>query len=295
MDLKDNQTISVSEIEINKRIHEKFTPVTHADKGESISIDTQSTIKRQGQNKKKRKKVNKKRYTGPDPRRFKILFVVGTIIFIGLLLRFAPIAFGTLKVEGNTTITVESLIQTGLVSKPINVLQINDNKIKDALVNDLRVSSVNLNYQFPATMILNIKKREPIAVVISRFGYAEIDNNGQYISVESSISGQQVPIISGLQLGNILLGEKVKDQRVKDGLKYLVALGINGRKEISEVNVGDDNEIIAYTDNGIRIKIGKADHLEEKADLTKKMLKDIEQQNISVTTMDVNLDAPYVK
>lgn len=281
---------------IQSQINEKFEPsipVEQKDSSENINnTEDSKTIKRPLKRRKKRRRF---KYVGPDPRRFKIVLGIIAIIVIYLALRILPIPFGNVIITGDTNITTQALIDTGVIAKPVNILKVSRSEVQTALENDLRVESVTSEYIFPATLEFDLKKRESIANVISRYGYAEIDTKGQYISLNNSISPKKIPIISGIQLGNILLGDYVNNPKVKEGVKYLQAIGVEGRKVISEINVGNEDKLIAYTVDGVRIDLGKPEKLEEKAKLTLQMLKDISRQHIEVNTLDVNLDAPYVK
>lgn len=271
---------------IQKIINEKFEP--------NVPVEQQKVS--QNKNRERRKKVRRKYIKNkPDPRRFKILMVLVFLIVLYFIFRTLPIPFGNVIVKGDTDITVQSLIETGVIDNPINIIKVNRGSVEKALQNDLRVKTVVSEYKFPATIEFDLKKREPIASLISRYGYAEIDENGQYISLTNSISTKKIPIISGIQLGNILLGDYVNNPKVSEGVKYLQAIGPEGRKVISEINVGNEDNLVAYTVDGVRINLGKPEKLDEKAKLTLEMLRDIARQHIDVNTLDVNLDAPYVK
>ena len=45
-------------------------------------------------------------------------------------------------------------------------------------------------------------------------------------------------------------------------------------KQIAEINIGDPNNMMAYTVSGIQIRLGDGEDLKSKADLTASMLKD---------------------
>lgn len=276
------------EEDIQRKIHERFEPAI------PLEQNNQEFSAEQPRRRKKhtRKRRVKKR---PDRRRSRIIASMLAAIALYIIIRFLPVPFGSVIINGDTNITTKSLEEIGLIPNPINITQIDRSHLEKALANDLRVESINTTYKFPATIEIDLKKRTPIAHIITRYGYAEIDKNGQYISLSNSVGSKQIPIISGIQLGNVLLGDHVNNAKVKDGVKYLQEIGEEGRAIISEINVGDKEKLVAYTVDGVRIDLGKPEQLEEKAKLTLQMLKDIARQHVEVNKLDVNLDAPYVK
>ncbi len=218
--------------------------------------------------------------------------IVGAILFAFYV---CPVPLGSLKVTGSNKVTVEDVEVAGNISQPINVLKISTEKFKSRLANDLRVEEATVSYEFPLTMVVNIKERKAIAVIPAQFGYLTLDKKGQVIASEPAISNTSVPIISGVKPGNILLGDTVKDPAILGALTYLNALSADGFKGIAEVNVGDASDILAYTINGLQVKLGNTADLAKKAELSETMIQDVETRKVNAQYLDVNLTSPYIK
>ena len=216
-----------------------------------------------------------------------------TLVLVGLFT--LPIPFGSLKVTGSDKVTVQDVMVAGDIHEPVNILQISTEKLKTRLSKDLRVEEAQISYQLPLTMVVNVVERKAVAVVPAQFGYLTLDGKGQVIASEPAIQDTSVPMISGVKGGNILLGDMVTDKPIVQALDYLRALDDDTFKQIAEINIGDPNNMMAYTVSGIQIRLGDGEDLKSKADLTASMLKDLPKSQGNVQYIDVNPSSPFIK
>lgn len=218
-----------------------------------------------------------------------VLVVLWAILFI------FPIPFGTLVVTGSKDVTVDDVIAAGDIRRPVNLLQINPGHLEERLTHDLRIDTAKVTYVFPLTLQVTVTDRKPIAVVATQFGFAAIDKTGRVIRIGPAIEDTNVPLISGIKLGNVLLGDTLSEEAVKAAITYLAALNLDWRKNISEINVGDLNAITAYTTEGLPLHLGDTQNLDKKAQLTENMVTDVKTRGVNAQYLDVNINAPYIK
>lgn len=230
----------------------------------------------------------------PNPRRRVIMSALtATLTLVGVLL-LAPIPFGNVVFDTDLPLK-EEMVANGILQEPINIFQIKTSTIKNNLQNDYRIASVKTSYEFPSTLKVHITKREAVAILMTEFGYADVDAQGQCIKIQTSIGKDEAPIISGIKLGNVLLGDYVKNENVDIAIKFLDALGSEGRKNISEINMGNPDDIIAFTSDGLKLKLGNSADIVEKAKLALNMIRDVRNSKVKVEYIDVNLTSPYIK
>ena len=196
--------------------------------------------------------------------RKKFLKIGGVVAIVLLGLFNLPIPLGSIKVIGSDKVTVQD---------------------EDA----------QIGYELPLTMVVRVVERKAIAVIPAQFGYLTLDKNGQVIASDSVIEDTTVPMISGVKGGNILLGDMVTDKPIVQALDYLRALDDDTFKQIAEINIGDPNNMMAYTVSGIQIRLGDGEDLKSKADLTASMLKDLPKSQGNVQYIDVNPSSPFIK
>ena len=183
----------------------------------------------------------------------------------------------------------------GNIRYPVNLLQINASQLEERLQHDLRVDSVKVTYVLPFTLQVNVTERRAAAVVATQFGFATLDAKGQVINVEAAIEDTSAPIISGIKLGNVLLGDQIDEPVIKGALTYLNSLSDEGRKQIAEINVGDANQLIAYTVDGLPLHLGDTTDMDKKGPLSENMLCDVKARGVAAQYLDVNVKAPFIK
>ena len=245
---------------------------------------------------KKIRKVLKKRKKHKKNKKFKVLFyLIIFIIIIVVSLLFLPIPFGNLTVTGNDIIKTEDIFFEAEIKKPINILQIRTSNVEKRLLNDIRIEEVDVSRQFPFTINIKVKERKPLVIVQGEFCYAILDKTGLVIETETSLKKANYPMITGKKWGNLLLGDTVSESDVLLALKFINSLSEDGVKLFSEINIGNKDNIIAYTRSGIAVKLGNGKNIADQAKLAENMVGDISSRQFSVEYIDANTSSPFIK
>ena len=65
--------------------------------------------------------------------------------------------------------------------------------------------------------------------------------------------------------------------------------------QISEINAANMQQIIAYTNSTVQIRMGNTDRLEEKAKVTEEFLEELKQTNLAIEYIDLTFASPFIK
>lgn len=217
------------------------------------------------------------------------------LVLVMLILRFGPVPFGEIQVRGSDQVSVSDVMVAGNIGEPLNVLQVDQEELKQRLTHDLRIEDAKVSYVLPAVLQVDIVERKPIMILQAQYSYLFIDRHGMVIDSTPSITQGRVPLVSGIQPSNLLLGDTITDANLKAAITYLDALSPDTLAQIGEINIGDSNHLLAYTIDNVQIRIGDSSQLQEKADLTGQMLKDIDMKQVRAQYIDLNLGAPFIK
>jgi len=218
------------------------------------------------------------------------------VLIAGLLfLRSNFFTVGSVVIEGNSNMTIADVYRAAEFPAKINIFRLNTSEIKSRLLCDLRVSAVDVHRQFPATIVISLTERNPLAYVANDFGFVQLDKQGVVLVALKNIKQMNVPIITGVQLGSIYVGDKVEEASVKNVLAYLAALDPPTLNQFSEININSSGVLTAYTINDIVIRLGNSDRLTEKAKVTCDILRDIGDKKTAVEYIDLNYASPYIK
>lgn len=258
----------------------------HRDDGwEVVIVDTPEGPKRM------RRRLKRK---VPKQRRSPLWkIVVGAAVLIGVFT--LPLPIGQIQVTGTNQLSSEDIVAIGDLGYPVNILRVRTGALEERLQKDIRVDTAHVSYALPLTLQVDITERHAMIVVPSQFGFVGIDRQGMVISNAPTIPDTTVPIISGVRLGNVLLGDTVEAEGIRSAIAYMQAFPEEKRKTIGEINIGDANHMIAYTVEGLPIHLGDSSDLAEKAKITEDMLKDIGQRHVVPQYIDVNVKSPYIK
>lgn len=272
-----------------KKDSAQFRPPFLHDESEVIHKDDQDTVHNSN-----RELIHKREREKAEVRK-KLLKIGGVVAIVLLGLFNLPIPLGSIKIVGSDKVTVQDVEVAGDIGEPVNVLRINRENLRHRLSKDLRIEDAQISYELPLTMVIRVVERKAIAVIPAQFGYLTLDKNGQVIASDNVIEDTTVPMISGVKGGNILLGDLVTDKPIVQALDYLRALDDDTFKQIAEINIGDPNNMLAYTVSGVQIRLGNGEDLKNKAELTASMLKDLSKSQGNVQYIDVNPSSPFIK
>lgn len=220
-----------------------------------------------------------------------LLGVVAIVLFIN-----SPyFVVGSVVVKDNNYVAAEEILRIAGVPEKINIFRLKPAEIRERLLSDLRVDEVQVERNFPATITIHVKERQPLAFVASQYGFVELDRQGMVLAALKNLKQVKVPVITGVRLGNIYVGDQVSHQGLVAVLTYLSGLNEDALSQLSEVNIKSPEELVVYTTSSICIRIGDNQRLLEKARLTDEILQEIAAKKMQVEYVDLNYTSPIIK
>jgi cell division protein FtsQ len=147
----------------------------------------------------------------------------------------------------------------------------------------------------PATIRISLTERQPIAFVASSYGFVQLDKHGVVLAAFKNLRQVNVPIITGIRLGNVYVGDQIDTVLLKNTLVYLAALDETTINQLSELNIKTPEQVVAYTANSIQIRLGNGERAAEKAKLTQDILVEINDKKIPIEYIDLNFASPFIK
>ena len=276
---------------------EEFRQDIHPDgESENENIGSPKSGRDDPGNKKIRKKKRHPKIDRDEGNAWKryALITAGVVASVFCIFLFTPVPFGHIKITGNEDITKEDIYFDGELEEPVNILRISGATLKVRLEKDVRIKSVDID-RSAFELHIRITERKPVAIVQEESGYAFLDFDGVVINTSESIRGADLPMITGLKLNNLLLGDRVEKSEVKIALDFLKNLGPVGQNMFSEINMGNDENFIAYTRDGVPVRLAKGDHIAERAKLAENIAGDVKARGLRVEYIDADVNSPYIK
>lgn len=228
--------------------------------------------------------------------RFIGLLLVLVVLIAGLLfIKSAYFTVGSVIVEGNKYISVEEVYHIADIPESMNIFSLNTANIKMRLMHDLRIAETDVSRRFPGTIVISIKERKPMAYVASNYGFIEVDKQGVVLAVFKNLKQVNVPMITGIKLGNEYVGDKIENQVIENIVNYLSLLDEITLNQLSEINMKSSEQIIAYTVNSVHIRLGNHASLPDRANLTNEILGELGDRKKMIEYIDLNTASPVVK
>lgn len=223
-----------------------------------------------------------------------LLFSLVVLIAAFMFVNSAYFAVGNVLVEGNKYLAQDEVYRIAGVPEQINIFRLNTNEIRKRLSNDLRIATVDVARHFPATIVITVSERRPIAYLAGNYGFVEVDKQGIILAVHKNIKQSHVPIITGFRAGGAYVGDKIEDFQAKQLLIFLSLLEDSAISQLSEINASGER-LTAYTTKAVNIRLGDFNRLDEKSRLLGNILAEVQQKKLNVEYIDLTYASPFIK
>ncbi|MEW6724837.1 MAG: FtsQ-type POTRA domain-containing protein [Bacillota bacterium] len=228
-----------------------------------------------------------------------------TIKLLGLILGGLFVAFGILRspvfsiaeleVSGCRILSPELVRAASQVQKGSNIWSINLAEVGERLKRDPRIAAVRVSRRLPDRLSIEVAEREPLAVLSYFTAYIEVSEDAVPIGVVQAATNRHLPLVSGISVGNLVIGQPIDDQRLSGALRVVRALDKPTREEISEIVIGGEGSITLYLRNGLRVIVGLPDAgLEYRLGLLTLALAEVRNQGLSADYIDLTSSRGFV-
>ena len=199
------------------------------------------------------------------------------------------------EIHGNTYLTEEQITAIGRIHKGEPLFQLQTDAVAQNLMHDLRVESAVVRRRLPDTVEIEVSERKPVATMACDYGYLDLDRNGKVLSVYKNLHNVPIPLITGMELTGLYVGDDVSDEYVRDVLYFLNHLNMDTLNQISEINIARPDAVVAYTNGSVEIRLGKMERLDEKASLTDDFVSDLKTSRHIIEYVDFSYEAPFIR
>ncbi|MFA6850521.1 MAG: FtsQ-type POTRA domain-containing protein [Selenomonadaceae bacterium] len=200
-----------------------------------------------------------------------------------------------IKVVGNMYIPTEDVCRIAGAFEGENIFQLHTNKMTEQLNGDLRIEKASVRRVFPSTVEIQVQERVPLARIACEYGYLEIDHEGKVLDAYRSPKNIEVPMVTGIIVRDLYVGDEIQESSVQKVLKYLTYLDPESVKQLVEIHIVLPDRAIAYTAGSVQIRIGTLERLEEKAKLTEGFLAELKIAKHPIEYIDFDFASPFIK
>ncbi len=212
------------------------------------------------------------------------------------VLVYSPLfTFQQLVVHGNVHLDEDELCEIARIHYGQRLFELKTDEMTTNLLRDLRIESAVVRRQLPHKIEMDIVERIPVATVACDYGYLDFDRQGKVIASYRSLKGADIPIITGVKLRDLYIGDDNNDPQVAQAISFLARIDPADIGEISEVSLRNPDAVVAYTKTALPIRLGQLTGIPDKAALTQDFLRDQKTTRHTVEYVDFSYDAPFIK
>lgn len=226
-----------------------------------------------------------------------------------------------IQIQGSEHVTKHDAIQLIDLPEDTSLFNVNPDQITEGLKQNPWVSGVDVQRQFPHTLIITPTERKVIAIAyISSDDLAwaigdddtwiaplstsvDVDDQGNVITTgegANTLNGIDAALAIAKHYGAVLLtdvsadvapvsGQAVNSKAVKAGLDYVRGFSSEFLGQVKDISTPSVEAISANLDNGIEVSLGDSDDIAKKERIVTKLLSQVE----GVTYINVRSPGNY--
>lgn len=222
------------------------------------------------------------------------------IVGIYLLLHSQLFSVKTIDVNGNSIVPDEKIVELSEIVAGERLYAVNIKDSAKKIGYYPYVESVTVKRRLPNRIVIDIVERKPVGAVVTTNGYIQVSADGRLLSIAPTIGKYNLPVISGVQLSEIPSpGNIIQNDNLTKALQIISESDQELLNNLAELNVGQADQVMACTNEGIEIRLGDVDDIEIRLLDLNDILKDIVKQKIraeDIEYIDMRyLDAPVIK
>ena len=223
------------------------------------------------------------------------LYLLCIAAVIAALIYSPLFTFQQLVVRGNVRLDEAELCEIARIHYGARLFELKTDAITTNLLHDLRIESAVVRRQLPNKIEMDIVERIPVATVACDYGYLDFDRQGKVIASYRSLKGADIPIITGVKLRDLYIGDDNNNAQIAQVITFLSRIDPADIGQISEVNITVPAAVVAYTKSALPIRLGELGRIPDKAGLTQDFLQDQKTTRHTVEYVDFSYDAPFIK
>lgn len=186
---------------------------------------------------------------------------------------------------GNDYLTEDDILASAEIIYGTNLFQLDVRQITHSLAGLSVVEEVKVRRRWPASLVVTIVERIPVAYVAGDHGFWTVDGRGTVLYFVDSLT-KPLPLITASPRLNVNAGVRLDEPYFLSALRFSEALTLQSVNRLSEIHVSP-SEMTAFTRDHVTINVGISGDMREKSRVLESLLTNALQRGIDLTYVDV--------
>jgi len=156
-----------------------------------------------------------------------ILVLLGLLVLAsGIVVAFNPMfRIGNFIIEGNHALTEADLIEATGLDYNDHIFEVFAVNITDIKAHNPYIRDLDVSISFPGAVRIKLTERNKIAYIKCADGYFAVDSEGTVLEFSATTSDEVHPLLCGLDINRVVLGDKVDIANDVQFQKMIIILG----------------------------------------------------------------------
>lgn len=195
-----------------------------------------------------------------------------------------------LKVQGNTVLTSEEIIQLSELSPGTNILKVQTAEAVSRIELHPSIKNVVIKRKLPNSLMISILERSPLALVVGQGAFIAVDEDGFYIKKLNDLQDNKLPIISSVSVDeNLRPGQRLNTSGLTAAIKLIKLVKKEFLVQIAEVIAPSQYSLTLKTIQGVEVRFGEPVDIERKIRVMEELLFENEAAINSQTVEYIDL------
>lgn len=224
------------------------------------------------------------------------LVIILLLLFLStFIILYTQTTFFNVKnvdVIGNSTIEKEKIIMASGLIMGENIFKVNTSLMEDNLLLHPYIKSIEVSRKFPNKIKIDVLERRELSVISYVNSYIYIDEEGIVLNILSKRKEDKLPILMGLNIEKVNIGEKIvlnRDKNIDDILNFLdTCKKITLFKKIRKLEFNKDFKVNMYLRQDTEVAIGYLNNVKYKLEFLNSIIDDSKKKNIKYKKIDLS-------
>ncbi len=222
--------------------------------------------------------------------RFLLLLTILTVLIVVAQKMFFSLQ--TVYVIGNDDKTPQQVVVSSGLMRGQNMIAITEESVAAAMAKDHTIIFKDMQKKYPGTIYLYIEERKTVAVMQWLGVLYTLDDQGMVMKEEATaVLPSDLPLVTGFQPNSVMVGQylSLRDTDQLEAYKtimYELAQQLYA-DQISAMHIADVDNLYLITLEGVTVRLGNAEHMEDKIGAVRTCMGHLRQLNVTGGIMDV--------
>ncbi len=193
-----------------------------------------------------------------------LLLAITGIVYIGS----ESFQIKKITVVGNDNISQEDIIKRSGLSYNQNIFKLDKKLTQDRIESNPYLEVLSITTRYPDEVVIKLKEKKASAIIPYLNSYFIIDEECYIMEIDNELDDIEYPLIQDMQVRNFVVGKKLtaaEEYQVKVLSRILEAINqLELGSQISEIMMGDPDNVELILTDGIRVRIGQAIEIDKK-------------------------------